>query len=378
MEVRVRLILHRPEFTGFKDKAIVNWAPSIVDQFQPPRVVDKPDGLEEQNFEKDVESVTSFHSRLACSTRGEAHKLFLRAILRSLDDDNIAKYSAFHKCAAYSKGYSHPETIRLAYMWAQLSFRRQNLMSCRFTTCLDSRKTGHRVLREVLTADSKQYGWPLPVCLRNSVDDEGRQGATVKRGAKLAPFILEALQRFGEAVADNLLAKYKKLSDPLPGMRSGLWTQDGDLLKPYQHIVEKLSEMESLHADEFLREARRELKMVEDHVKTRQEEWPMAFRTRQAPSRINAEVAALKQRFASGPDVPHLSLLGDIPAIRASYAYQQCRPKNTHFAFAMALEELCRIKAQELEGAILDRELAELMAIPKSTVRALSAARPSI
>jgi RNA-dependent RNA polymerase len=253
-------------------------------------------------------------------------------------------------------------------------------MSCRFTTCLDSRKTGHRVLREVLRADSKQYGWPLPDCLRNSVDDdmdEGRQGATVKRGAKLAPFILEALQRFGETVVYDLLVKYKKLSDP-PRMRSGVWAQDGDLLKPYQRIVENLSEMELLHVDEFLTEARRELKMVEDHVKTRQEEWPMTFHTSKAPSTVNAEVAALKQRFASGPDVPHLSLLGDIPAIRASYAYRLCRPDNTHFAFAMALEELCRIKARESEGTTLDRELAELMAIPKSTVRALSAARPSI
>jgi RNA-dependent RNA polymerase len=116
MEVRVKLILHRPEFTGCKDKAIVNWEPSIVEQFRAPRVVDQPDDFEEQYFEKHVESVLSFHSRIARSTPEEAHKSFLRAILRSLEDDNIAKYSTYHKCAAYSKGYSHPETIRLAHM----------------------------------------------------------------------------------------------------------------------------------------------------------------------------------------------------------------------------------------------------------------------
>jgi RNA-dependent RNA polymerase len=252
-------------------------------------------------------------------------------------------------------------------------------MSCRFTTCLDSRKTGHRVLREVLKADAKQYGWPLPDCLHYRAEDEtneSRQNATIKRGEKLAPFILEALQRIGEKAADSFLIKYQNLRNPTPRIGSGLWTQDGDLLKPYQRIMEILSEMESLHVGEFLREARRELKMVEDHVKTRREEWSMAFRTRKAPSTTNAEVAALRQRFASGPDVPHLSLLGDVPAIRASYAYRQCSPTRARFAFAMALEELCRIKAGESEGTTLDRELAELMAIPKSTVRALTADVP--
>jgi hypothetical protein len=99
-----------------KDKAIINWEPSIVEQFVPPQVVDKPGRLEEQCFEEHVESVTSFHNHLARSTPDEAHKLVLRAVLRSLEDGKVGMYSKFHTNAVYTKGYSHPDTIRLAYM----------------------------------------------------------------------------------------------------------------------------------------------------------------------------------------------------------------------------------------------------------------------
>ncbi len=39
-------------------------------------------------------------------------------------------------------------------------------MSCRFTTCLDSRKTGYRVQQEVFRADTRKYAWGVPECLR--------------------------------------------------------------------------------------------------------------------------------------------------------------------------------------------------------------------
>lgn len=116
MEVRAKVVMRRPEFTENKDKALVNWEPSIVEQFRPPKVVDKPDEFEIKNFEKDVESVTSFHDRLVHSSQEEAHKSFLQAVLRSLDDGHVGMYSRYHSYAAYTLGYSHDETIRLAYM----------------------------------------------------------------------------------------------------------------------------------------------------------------------------------------------------------------------------------------------------------------------
>ena len=382
MEVRAKVVMHHPEFTGNKDKALVNWEPSIVEQFRPPKVIDKPGDFDIINFEKDVESVTTFHDRLARATPEEVHKSFLQAVLRSLDDGHVGKYSRFHSYAAYTMGYSHDETIRLAHMYARRSISKQCLMSRRFTTCLDSRKTGHRVQREVFQKDSRRFGWPLPVCLHQSVDEEIQRDPIAKRGRTLAPFVLDALQDFSREVEKGVLTKYKDLGDT-PGMGSGLRKQDEDLLKPYQRISEKFSKMEPLHIDEFLRQARRELKMIEDHVKARQREWAEAFRPQGSHKEVPAStkrtaISTLRQKFASGPDVPHISLISNVAAIRASYAYKQCKSESSTFAFAMAFEELCLIKAQESGGTTLDRDFAELMAIPKSTVRVLSALRASI
>lgn len=95
---------------------MVNWTPSVVEQFNQPDVVDKPYGLEDNNFEKHIEHVSSFYTRHRHSTPDKVQSSFLTASLRSLDDDHVGQYSNYHWEMAYKKGYSHPETIRLAYM----------------------------------------------------------------------------------------------------------------------------------------------------------------------------------------------------------------------------------------------------------------------
>jgi RNA-dependent RNA polymerase len=95
---------------------MVNWTPSVVGNFNQPNVVDKPDGLESQNFEEHIEHVSSFYARHQTSTPDNVQRSFLTALLGSLNDGHVGKYSNFHDYATYTKGYSHPETIRLAYM----------------------------------------------------------------------------------------------------------------------------------------------------------------------------------------------------------------------------------------------------------------------
>ena len=103
------------KFIRGKDTVVVNWAPSVVEGFKPPNVVDKPDDLE-SNFEKHIEHVKTFCVHHQNSELDKVQKLFLTALLRSLDNEHVGKYSNFHTFAAYTKGYSDPETIRLAYM----------------------------------------------------------------------------------------------------------------------------------------------------------------------------------------------------------------------------------------------------------------------
>jgi RNA-dependent RNA polymerase len=249
-------------------------------------------------------------------------------------------------------------------------------MSCRFTTCLDSRKTGHHVRQNVLAQDTKQYGWPLPECMQYVETDEWSQRHYVRRKKALGPFILDSLWSFGRHVADGFLGEYDNL-----GGQCKFIAQDHNLLGPHQQVVKKLSGVVLLPYTDIgniIQEARGELRMIEDHIDKMKAEWSSLLTTKKksgSTSTQNLAIAALRQEFASGPDVPHLSLLGDIPAICASYAYTQCRANNPNFAFSMAFEELCKMKAQESGGIMLSYELAELMTIPKTAVRTLSAIR---
>ena len=95
---------------------MVNWTPSVVEKFNQPKVVDKPDSLESENFEEHIEHVSSFYAHHQNSTPEKIQSSFLGALLRSLENEHVGQYSSYHGFAAYTKGYSHPETIRLAYM----------------------------------------------------------------------------------------------------------------------------------------------------------------------------------------------------------------------------------------------------------------------
>jgi RNA-dependent RNA polymerase len=252
---------------------------------------------------------------------------------------------------------------------------RQNLMFCRFTTCLDSRKTGYRAQQEVFKKDM-QRSWGLPECLRSVEEgDQRNQRGRVKRGEGLGPFILDILKGFGSELQERFLHEYDNLSGQ-PG--TARFEADRDLLGPYQKIMGKLSEIESpgVYPKELAREARKELRTVEIHVEDVKTEWARIFR---APkSARNRMLVDLRRKFESGPDVPLLSHLGDIPEIRASCAYRRCSADAPRFAFSVAFDVLCKIKARESRGTTLSHEFAELVTVPKIAVRTLSALRSGV
>jgi RNA-dependent RNA polymerase len=94
---------------------MVNWAPSLVEQYKTPGFVDKPDDFE-RNFKGTVEKVTSFIDRLSQPTPHGDHNFFFEAMLQGLGNSQLGMYSRYHEIATYMKGYSDPETVRLAYM----------------------------------------------------------------------------------------------------------------------------------------------------------------------------------------------------------------------------------------------------------------------
>ena len=249
-------------------------------------------------------------------------------------------------------------------------------MIFRFTTCLDSRKTGHRVQQEVFKKDSGNY-WCLPECLRSVEEGDQSRNVRIKRGEGLGPFILDILKGFGDELQEKFLRDYSNLGGQ-PG--AARFEADPDLLGPYQKIMGKLADIQSLpgpHFNELAREARMELRTVEGHVENMKKEWARVFRTTSMSARERM-LNDLRRKFESGPDVPHLSHLGDIQEIRASCAYRQCSTDVPRFAFGMASDVLCRIKARESRGTTLSREFAELVTVPKIAVRTLSALRSDV
>ena len=226
-----------------------------------------------------------------------------------------------------------------------------------------------------------QKSWGKPECLRSAgKGDQRSQTVRIKRGEGLGPFILDILKDFGYELQKKFLREYESLSGQPGAAGAARFEVDEDLLGPYQKIVGKLSQMESLpgvYFSELAREARMELRTIENHVKDMKTEWGRIFGT-SPKSMQNNRLDNLRRKFESGPDVPHLSHLGDIPEIRASCAYRLCNAGNPKFAFSMAFDTLCKIKARESGGRTVSGEFAELVTVPKIAVRTLSALRSGV
>ena len=75
-----------------------------------------PDNFMEDNFQKDVETVEDFMTRMESLPSAVADREFHSLFLLGLNDSKVGMYSRFHYIAVYKDGYNCPSTIRLAYM----------------------------------------------------------------------------------------------------------------------------------------------------------------------------------------------------------------------------------------------------------------------
>lgn len=101
------------------DKGLVIFQPEVVEAFkEPPLHYSEPPSDIESYFKCENEKVATFRARTDplddVSKISELQEYLLRAIR---DTSVVGKYSNFHVNATYTLGYTHPETIRLAYMY---------------------------------------------------------------------------------------------------------------------------------------------------------------------------------------------------------------------------------------------------------------------
>lgn len=84
--------------------------------FRQPETVDEPPVVR-GCFEQEVEEVSTFLERIKGMPARLRERERLRKVAKSLSNSYVVgMYSRFHDNAVYSLGYSHAETIRLAYM----------------------------------------------------------------------------------------------------------------------------------------------------------------------------------------------------------------------------------------------------------------------
>ena len=101
------------------DKGLVIFQPEVVEAFkEPPLHYSEPPPDIKSYFKRENEEVVTFLAKVApLDDAGKIYKLqeYLLGAIR--DTSVVGKYSIFHETATYTLGYTHRETIRLAYMY---------------------------------------------------------------------------------------------------------------------------------------------------------------------------------------------------------------------------------------------------------------------
>ena len=238
-----------------------------------------------------------------------------------------------------------------------------SLISIRFTTLLDASKTGLRLKPGLFEKDKYRY--------------RGQGGKSVPT----LP-ILQTLQEAGKKKEAELLRKYNMDDKPWDRKRKPPW-EDDDLLKP-------LYEMDAF-VQEVLRQGwngmKEQLEKIKRHVDSAEEKWldsiKPSYETQESqPSRAGGkkkkfgakrsdqdDLALEAARMYAAP-IPDVFLpLELLEGVKASYAFK----KRPTFAFSVAFQDLCLIKAKASPGgcAPSSRLFDEGKTISSSFLRAM-------
>ncbi|KAI0684509.1 RNA dependent RNA polymerase-domain-containing protein [Cytidiella melzeri] len=333
------------------DTAVCIWDPEIVNAFKQPDMVREPHHLM-SNFEplSAVPTVATVLHRMDRADSKAQDTILREHLLTGLTENRTGIYSKFHGNAIYQFGYNHPATIRNAFM---------------FTTILDSRKSGLVLKEEVYQEDKqwKKYGWDAPVCL-GGPDNE--QIVRPRRQNPDGPFILEELLKEGNRIKKALTEKYRQMGKGVPEQQSS----DSDLKKPWSEALQTT-----------VPDYRAELDEVRKHVEDCFGDWSQAvcppssakyedkYQREERRKSETKKKLALAKRFVEGPEgCPMLREFKHLESVRASCAYT----RSAKFAWAVAFQALCAIKASKNVPKAFTAEFAEVMNVPAAAVRVLS------
>ncbi|KAH8119803.1 RNA dependent RNA polymerase-domain-containing protein [Phellopilus nigrolimitatus] len=345
--------------------------PKIVDAFENSRIVDPPSDLR-SGFEREIEEVSAFISRVADLPALLKERELLKKLLSGLSDSKVGLYSKFHDNAAYSLGYDSPEAIRLAYM---------------FTTCLDASKTGLRVKADVFRADSRKWNKERPLCMQTSEERKKNMNkdtytVPIERPKDFGKFVLDALRTKGEELQNTAIREYEEMCDNADQRK------DADLAAPFNSALKwaktlkdergVTSPMDNLDRIKAFVEGLCELyrtklgqhfasSPVKGATYKRKVTYERAASSNGSLESSAAKLRALKRditsEFVDGPDeLPYL-LPETVDQLKASYAYiygfEKGGKLGPQFAFNVAHDTLCAIKAKKEGRVSFTREAAD-------------------
>lgn len=341
------------------DKGLITNQPELVIPFiNAPLHFSEPPSNMQKYFVRENEAVPAFLERtsvLSDDAKIHERQQYLLGAIR--DTSVVGKYSNFHEAAIYTLGYTHPETIRLAYM---------------FCMTLDGAKTGMTVLPQVLKDDTRKYQKRPPTWKETEEDRErhvmhGKNETNLKRPSSLGRFIMDDLHSQAEAEGNVWLARIEKKFEIKNRIKV-----DDDLTAPWLKFLQRskrwISEENNTLLSGELEQIRKHVEAIYLEHRAELNASPRKQTNQYSPKKDKASFTdlpievrqdkfrALSRKFASFPRPDTFLALSewDIAAARASYAYwydheqrkQSISNNWTRFPWDVAMRELCTIKAR--------------------------------
>ena len=230
----------------------------------------------------------------------------------------------------------------------------------RFTTILDSPKTGLRIVDSTLQNDRRVYQFYLKPAWTEEEKAQARSNTRnlvpIPRGKDLGPFIMDKLAERIRQVVGVARGKVKVVFDGLKP------TPDPALLVPHQSRLNDLEEYErqaarhpecGIHATTL----RRELDALKDHVDKVYAKWmkgtgqtltDLPIETRQDWLRCISKEFVKDPNLNIGIGYIALRTREDRMEFKASYAYFK-HPRQ-RFPWDVAMSTLCKLKATSTPG----------------------------
>ncbi|KAF9076729.1 RNA dependent RNA polymerase-domain-containing protein [Rhodocollybia butyracea] len=324
------------------DKALVLYQPEIVSEFKNAdrKLGDPREDIKASYFFTHTETVAELVDRVLVTSDNPLAQVhaFQEYLIGGIKTASGAgRASNMHDFLMYTKGYAHPETIRMAHI---------------FCHTLDGIKTGLIAKPELWGQDTRRYDKGMMHWKETESKTKGKTSTVrtdnifVVRPPKLHPFIMDKLQHYAEKKASE---KKQKVDETYNQFSFAL---DKDLTNPWTDAEERAERLERETKSNGMK---LDLAKIKAHVKAMRDNHRNTIGKAgftDLPIEVRQDtLRSLSRDFANGPDRADMYLSAEeLMRLKASYAYlydcEQPSSKWTRFPWDMTMLELTAIKAR--------------------------------